>query len=175
MPAKSVTYEKKWWIPDSELKEKTPTAFLISQMSKKDFDIERHKSELESVVRMVQNGLRQEEAPDSILASSQIAESGFDEAIYRRCVHEIRNVFVGDEFVESIKDPEEIISFIAGMEDQVIGDQLDAILWRRSTLTEFESENFTPTSGCNTVCKITPDEKNKKVQTANNASTETAT
>lgn len=170
MPIKSCTFQKTWWIPKSEIGQEKPTAFLISQMAKKEFDINRHKSELEMISSMVTSSQEKESIPNLRLAQAKVSDSGFSSDIYRKCVHEIRNVYVGDDFKEVLTKEEDIINFIAGMEDQEIGNELDDAIWRRSTLERFEEENFTPTSGCNSVCRT-----KETIQTASNASTVTTT
>ena len=158
MAQKSGSFDFKWWIPTVELEEEIPTAFLLRQMSKKDFDIYRHKQQMSAMIPMVVKALKGD-ADDVTSELKDIseavrAEDGFDAGLYVRCVKEIRNIYVKGEFVDFIDDPQEIVNFIAGMSDMDTSEELDDVLWRRSTLTEFETANFTPTSGYNVVLRI---------------------
>jgi len=159
MAQKSGSFVYQWWIPKLELGEDLPTAFLLRQMGKKDFDIYRHKQQMSAMVPMVLKALKgdQEDIVMDLqgVAEAVRAEDGFDASLYARCIKEIRNVYVGKEFKESLTDAQEIVNWIAGLEDQNVSDEMDDVLWRRSTLTEFESANFTPTSGCSVVFRTT--------------------
>jgi len=68
-------------------------------------------------------------------------------------VKEIRNIYIDGEMKWKIDDRKEILMAIAGLEDDGIGTELDEVLWRRSSLEEFEERNFTPSAGSYSVCK----------------------
>lgn len=159
MAQKSGSFIYQWWVPTAELQEELPTAFLLRQMGKKDFDIVRYKQQMSAMLPMVLKAMKGVEDEENLtgelasVAESVRAEDGFDASLYQRCVKEIRNVYFKGEFVESLTDPKDIVSWIAGIEDPIVADELDDALWRRSTLTDFESANFTPTSGYNAVCR----------------------
>ncbi len=161
MAQKSGSFDFKWWIPKIELGESLPTALLLRQMGKRDFDIYRYKQQMSAMVPMVLKALKGdgEEVIDDLkdVAEAVRAEDGFDSSLYARCVKEIRNVYYKGELVESLTDKQDIVSWIAGIEDQDVAEELDEVLWRRSTLTEFETANFTPSSGSSVVCRTSDD------------------
>jgi hypothetical protein len=159
MAQKSSSFVYQWWIPKAELEEDLPTAFLLRQMGKKDFDIFRYKQQMSAMVPMVLKALQGADDPEDTVADLQSvveaarAEDGFDASLYARCIKEIRNVYFKGEFVEVLDKPKDIVEWLAGLEDQDTSEELDEVLWRRSTLTEFETANFTPTSGYSAVCR----------------------
>lgn len=166
MAQKSGSFDFKWWIPKAETGDDLPTAFLLRQMGKKDFDIYRHKQQVAAMIPMVLKALGGD-GEDSVEGLRDVteavrAEEGFDGSLYARCVKEIRNVYHKGEFVESLADAKDIVEWIAGIEDQNVAEELDDVLWRRSTLTEFESANFTPTSGYNVVCQTEDESQTEK-------------
>ena len=155
MAIKSAMFENKWWIPESEIGSDKPTGFLLRQMCKKDFDIVRHKTQMASVLSMVLSRRGDEPIAPGVGERLQeiSSDNGFDSDIYSRCIKEIKNVNHKGVFKESLTEVKDILDFVAGIEDDNIGNQLDDILWRRSTLEEFEALNFTPTSGCSCVVR----------------------
>lgn len=164
MAIKSAMFDKKWWIPESEIGAEKPTAFLLRQMSKKDVDIVRHKTEMASVLSMVLSRRKQDIVDPNVIDRIQeiSADTGFDIDIYERCIFEIRNVYHNGTFKESVTDKKEVVEVIAGIEDSKIGAALDETLWRRSTLEEFEALNFTPTSGCSVVVRTKTESQTKE-------------
>ena len=158
MATKSALYEYFWWIPSSEAEDERPTAFLLCQMSKKDRDIVNYRNEALSVMSVMVRMQGAENIPDRMkeMMDGAKMEQGFNEDMYRRCVKEIRNIYVKGEFTESITEPDEIITAIAGLVDDDISKELDDTLWNSSQLTEFESENFTPSSGFSSAFRTIP-------------------
>lgn len=163
MAQKSGSFDFKWWIPSIELEEELPTAFLLRQMGKKDFDIFRHKQQMSAMIPMVVKALKGEgegvrdELQDVV--ETVRSDEGFDASLYARCVKEIRNVYYKGEFKDSLTDPQDIVNWIAGIESQEVSDELDDVLWRRSTLNEFETANFTPSSGCSVVYRTSDEDQ----------------
>lgn len=163
MAIKSALFEYFWWIPTSELEDEKPTAFLLCQMSKKERDIVLHKNESLSTLAVITQMQGSENVPDRIKAmlESTKVEQGFEAEMYSRCIKEIRNINVLEEgkmyvFKESLTNKEDIVKAVAGLKDAAIGTELDNVLWNSSNLTEFETANFTPSSGYNNVFQTIP-------------------
>jgi len=177
MAIKSALFDYVWFIPEKEIADPKPTAFLLRQMSKKDMDIVSKRTRSEAMLTMLINQTMEDDASGIVKEALTKAktESGFEEEVYRSCVKEIRNIYVEDKFVESITDPDEIVKAVAGLKDSEVATELDSVLWNISTLEEFEAQNFTPTSGYNSVCRTRKSGQNDDGQTANSVSMATKT
>lgn len=171
MATKSALNTMFWWIPTCELESDRPTAFRMRQMSKKDFDAYRHKNQLGAMLPLLMDAIGKTELEEEVrdIFTRKQAEEGFDTALYRNCVLEIVNMYVDEEFRDSITEPEDIVTAIAGIGDLDVSDEMDEVLWRRSTLEDFETVNFTPSSGCKRVCRTTPEDPKKEPSIAANA------
>ncbi len=172
MARKSALKVDFWWIPTCEIGEDQPTAFRMRQMVKRDFDKYRHKNQLGAMIPLLLDAVGETKMEDELREAytRKEADDGFDTDIYRACISEVRNIYVDGEFKESITDPAEIVTAIAGLEDIEVSDELDGVLWRRSTLEPFETVNFTPSSGCKRVCRTIPDDPTNESSTVENAS-----
>lgn len=171
MAQKSTLSKTFWWIPACELDSKQPTAFRVRQMSKRDFDNFRHKNQLGAMIPIVLEAIgegRLEEDVKDIFTRKEV-EEGFDSSLYGNCVMEIKNIYVDGDFKETVTDKAEIIQAIAGLEELAVSDELDEMLWRRSQLEEFETANFTPSSGSNLVCRTVPENPTNDPSTVKNA------
>jgi hypothetical protein len=171
MARKSALKVDFWCIPTLEIGEEKPTAFRMRQMVKRDFDRYRHKNQLGAMIPLLLDAIGENQLEDQLQEAyaRKQGDEGFDEDIYRECISEVKNIYVDGDFKESITDPDEIVTAIAGLEDVEVSDELDNILWRRSTLEPFETVNFTPSSGCNSVCRTKPDDPTNESSTVENA------
>lgn len=162
MATKSSIYKYIWWIPSKEIGDDKPTSFHLRQMSKKDRDIERERTQSNTVTSMILNRINESDVSEDIKNSIVKSKNdlGFNGTLYRNCIDEIRNIFVVNretglsEFKEKISNPDEIVSAIAGIEDDEVSNELDSVLWRLSELEEFEEVNFTRTVGLPTVFRM---------------------
>ena len=175
MAGKSAVYVYRWFIPTVEIEEDHPTAFLIRQMSKRDIDAVQDKKQSTALLQMMSEYMEDEETSERVKGylDRVVADQGFNRDIYGNCIKEIKNIYINDEFKESITDRKEIVDFVAGLEDVSVGQELDSVLWRESVLDEVELQNFTPQSGTGTVCRIQVEKKEKDDQTAKPAKQET--
>ncbi len=166
---KSSQFKYQWFIPSCELDAEKPTAFLLRQMSKKQADAKRDREENSTRIGALWAYAEQSDDFNKDV-KKRLAEArlnqGFDSTLYRDCVKEIRNVELEGELVESITDPEEIVKFIAGMEDTEAGEELDQVLSRMSELEEFEAVNFTPSAGKYSVCRTVIGRQKNELPTA---------
>lgn len=147
---KSSQFKYQWFIPSVELDSEKPTAFLIRQMSKRQYDAmkdrETRSERIGAIWSYMEGSTEVADDVKKAIAESRITQ-GFDEALYKDCVKEVRNIEVEGEYKESITDRSEIIKAIAGIEDQEVSEELDDAIKRLSTLEEFEVVNFTPSAG----------------------------
>jgi hypothetical protein len=161
MAQKSSLYEYFWWIPTKELGDSNPTAFLVCGLSKGDKDRISHRNMNAQVLATIARMPDKDSIPDRVRSAleSVQTEEGFDANMYGKCIKEIKNIYVKGELVESLVDKNEIIKAIEGLVDEEVSAELDDVIWNRSDLTEVEAQNFTPSSGCNSVFQ-TKAEKN---------------
>jgi hypothetical protein len=147
--AKSATFKTYLWIDDTEIGEEQPTVFELRQMSNKQFKQYEDRQQQLTSLNMLGNYSMEDELNEfakKALANA-VAKSGFDSTIYEECVTKVYNAWIDDEFFEVLTDKEQIVNFIAGLEDQDLGSRLDDVLFRRSTLEPHEEANFTHSSG----------------------------
>ncbi len=129
MARKSALKVDFWWIPTCEIGEDQPTAFRMRQMVKRDFDKYRHKNQLGAMIPLLLDAVGETKMEDELREAytRKEADDGFDTDIYRACISEVRNIYVDGEFKESITDPAEIVTAIAGLEDIEVSDELDGV------------------------------------------------
>lgn len=166
---KSSQFKYQWFIPSSEMDSEKPTAFLIRQMSKKQYDASKDREgrleKMGALWSYMEGSQEVSEEVKKSIAESRISQ-GFDDALYRDCVKEIKNIEVEGEAKDSVTDKDEIVKAIAGIESQEVSDELDSAIKRVSELEEYEALNFTPSAGKYPVCRIALARQMKEIQTA---------
>lgn len=163
MATKSVENEFFWFIPTPELGDEKPTAFLVCGLTKRGKDKIRYREMNAQVLNAIAR-VRSDDLPERLRDAITAVKSdeGFDVEMYQSCVKEIRNIYYKGELKKSLTDPDDIVNAIAGIVDDSISQELDDVIWSRSELTEAESQNFTPSSGCNNVFQTKQENSQKE-------------